>query len=353
MSAASSASSVIQDTSTAASSSSTSAPSAVIGLDVEPTASALVPGVKVKFDPIQLIDYVLLYDGVEFHVHRYQLMVQSAYFRELVTQPYDNEPVPIPPFEYQSIVADEKNPKPKGPYIAPFTVQPRTAATATDFLLFLASLYWHDQPAFHFLQCPTIELKARVDAVGNAVPTSEYYVDKSSFAAVEYVQTRSSIFTIRYASIAWAFKYDCRSLMSDLCKQIEQRRRTGMLAKEGRASEMVVWLWLAETYSLTSYGGASGGDGMFSRDAVDLNSLRNELSYQDDGSALRFLPKLSSSVVSAATYQHMLRLWEASYEKLSKEMAEKEADWCRYKREEQQIRQREERKRKREEAKAR
>jgi hypothetical protein len=59
---------------------------------------ALVPGVKVYFEPVDAVDCVLVYSGVEFHVHKVPLMRRAEYFKTVLSaNSYDQkEPLDVP-----------------------------------------------------------------------------------------------------------------------------------------------------------------------------------------------------------------------------------------------------------------
>ena len=137
------------------------------------------------------------------------------------------------------------------------TVQERTAATATDFLLFLATYYWPSCWPLSFIHRPTIELNGPIDAVGNAVP-NEYHLIEASFrlsgpepAPGAARPTDPPIVDYRYASMAWAFKYDCRSMLVDFFKQLDVHRERAVHSVRDNPAVVVVWMWLAETYSMS------------------------------------------------------------------------------------------------------
>jgi hypothetical protein len=121
-----------------------------LDLDLTLEPLALPPHSKVVFQPTAASDMVILYDEVEFHVHRYQLMrtckhwavafEHKASLTDVVEVPavvwQDLEPVPSSP-----PVSGKAPTPPKAPYGPDLTIKTRTQPRARDMLFTLGLIY--------------------------------------------------------------------------------------------------------------------------------------------------------------------------------------------------------------------
>ena len=129
-------------------------------LNAPEVVDALVSGAKVYFEPVSVIDYVLEYGGVEFHVHRMPLISRSKYFEIALAEKYEGTPLalttaPIPVFDRHTSSMDV--PDVFGQPVAKISYcsipQPRT------MLMMLAHLYSALAPALMSQTLPVVRVQ--------------------------------------------------------------------------------------------------------------------------------------------------------------------------------------------------
>lgn len=212
----------------------------VLGLDDEAASDdvSLRKNMHIRFEPAAVTDYTLCYQGVFFHVHRARLMEQSAYFREALRD-LSNEPLVLPDLRYETIVD-----------VDTIEVSVMTA-TADDFLVILAMLYWPERFADIFTSVVDLNVRLRrpVDE-GRGVPFDEGVVDYSSVVVVQ----SSMSAPVFVPALAWLLQWDCERI-SSLCASSLKRAITahGRL-DEGHdfAFSVCRSLWLCETYKVVN-----------------------------------------------------------------------------------------------------
>ena len=279
----------------------------------------LVPGVRVLFKDVMASDFVLVYAGVHFHVNRYSLMKLSYphTFSPRMTVNNTNTDGTLPieelaDMDYQSIVADGS--RSKGTDSAAhvgevdpmrgshFAVRAATRATAFDFLLFLATCFWHDEPAVRFFHRSELKVKLPLakqgSGAGGSLTPTEYEVSESTFRKLPHDvpperALHSSYHDYWYAGLAFAHKHHCQPLLQDVYRKVASRRRTASQPLWYSAAHVVVWLWLSETYPISEWTGV-----------LDVTALRHELTKSS--ATLESISKLPKSLVSIETLQYLL-----------------------------------------------
>ena len=193
----------------------------------------------------------------------------------------------------------ELDPK-RGSHIA---VRNATRATAFDFLLFLATCCWHDEPAVRFFHRSELKVKlppAQLtgSSAGGSLTTTDYEVSESTFQKLPHDvlverAMHSSYHDYWYAGLAFAHKHHCQPLLQDVYRRVASRRRTASQPLWYSAAHVVVWLWLSETYPISEWTGV-----------LDVTALRHELTKSP--ATLESISKLPESLVSKETLQYLL-----------------------------------------------
>ena len=268
--------------------------------------------------------YTIEYKGVKFLVHetRLQGSLKDAFNA-------DNDVLVIRDFEYVSVIPDNNDGVDEKEFeYAPqqyqqqqqqqqpdddeddeekkqhdtlgkrFLLKTDNKADATDMLLLLATMYWHDRPEQLFFDRSHLTLIPHKDIEGVIEP-NKYDAVHAHFKPVSVYtpapwSTSQPFFSWWYAGIALIYRFECHGMLANVFRFVGER--FSRLRIRGLASTIIVCLWLAETYGGTQHSGTAA-------------KLRDELKRMPNvADCIHLLP---SAVISKEIYHWSLQRWVA------------------------------------------
>ena len=227
-----------------------------MSLTLDATNELLSEGDHVHFEPVAATDYKLVYAGVTVHVHRARLMDRCPYFEAALAE-LSSEPLVIPlltcpvleKIEWidRTVELVSSSNREIAELVASgqrslrfqFRAVERTA-TAYEFVLMLAFMYWADVIPDRLLTTPRLELTPMVNSRHDVVANS-YRVEVGSF--LQKLPIGMQPFC---AGFAWAHMWNSHLLNVSFDRMVEIMSMDD--TDFSTDCEVVNWIWLCERY---------------------------------------------------------------------------------------------------------